>query len=490
MANETVMDDPLPKRALSHSLQLLPTLGLLTAIMIITGNMIGSGVFKKAAPMAAELGSPGLLLICWVIAGAISLMGALTYAEIAGLIASPGGQYSYFKTMYGRGFAFLYGWSGFIVIQSASIASIAYVFGHSANALIEFPRLSANWESLSVFGLFQPFDNIGVKAFTVATLVLVTAVNVAGVAYGGFVANCSSVIKFAGLALIIILGFAWTGGSSSNLTPVLAAPGMQYSSSFGLFGAMFGAMLGAFWAYDGWVNITFLGGEIKNPKRNIPLALGLGVGAVVLIYTLIHIAYLYVMPVDEMAALAANENAIVGVEVMRKAFGGWAAGVVALLILLSTFGATNCQLLPPSRMYFAMARDGLFFRNAAACHTRFRTPHISLMMQCAWTCVLVITGTFDQLTNMVVFASFIFYGATALGLFVLRRKLPDAPRPYRVTGYPVLPAVYLIFCATLVVVTINDQPIDALKGLVLMASGLPFYLLWRKSAQVQECDNP
>ena len=225
---------------------LLPRLGLFTAIMIIMGNLIGSGVFKKAAPMADAVQSPGLMLACWLIAGVISLLGALCNAEVAGMIADSGGQYSYFKRMYGRAFAFLYGWTGFIVIQSASIGSIAYVFGQSANSLFAFPRLGASWEALSVFGIFYPFDNLGVKLFTIGTVWLITMANYAGVIFGGLIASLSSALKILGIVVVAVLWLMWSGGSFGNLSPVLTSPAAHYATPLGLFGAMFAAMLGAF----------------------------------------------------------------------------------------------------------------------------------------------------------------------------------------------------------------------------------------------------
>ncbi len=464
----------------THASGLLPRLGLFTAVMIVMGNMIGSGIFKKSAVMADAVQSPGLLLACWLGAGLISLMGALSNAELAGMIADPGGQYAFFKRIYGRLFSYMFGWAGFVVIQSASVGSIAYVFGMSANALHAFPRLDPSWESISVFGLFHPFDNIGVKGFTIATLFVLTSINYFGVLFGGIVANISTTLKLLGIAIIVLAGLWWPDGSYRHLTPMLVDPAAEYSASLGLFGAMFIAMRGAFWAYDGWNNVMFLGGEVRNPKRTIPLALAIGVVGVVTVYTLVNVAYLHVMPIAEMRAYAGDENAILGVEIMRKAFGGNAALFVAVVILVSTFGATNCQLLPPSRMYFAMARDRLFFKSAAACHPRFRTPSVSLWMQWGWTSLLILTGTFDQLTDMVIFASFIFYSASALGVVILRRIHRDAPRTYRVHGYPYLPVAFAAFCLVLVIVTVIEMPGESLFGLGLILSGLPFYWRWNR----------
>jgi APA family basic amino acid/polyamine antiporter len=458
---------------------LLPRLGLMTAIMVIMGNMIGSGVFKKAAPMSASVQSAGLMLLCWLIAGIISLFGALSNAEVSGLIAGPGGFYAFFKKMYGRAFAFLFCWSSFSVLQSASIASIAYVFGQSANTLLGLPRLSASWESISIFGVFFPFENFGVKVFTICTLLCVTMANYFGVIFGGIIANISTMLKLLGIGVLIVLGLAAGNGSMDNILPLGPASGAEYGD-LGLFGAMFAALLGAFWAYDGWNNAISLGGEVRNPKRNIPLALVIGVAGVVGVYMLVNFAYAYVMPVDEMKALAASDNSIIGVEVMRKAFGNGAAQFVAILILLSTFGAMNCQLMTPSRMYFTMANDGLFFKAAAKCHPKYHTPSTALLMQGCWASFLVLTGTFDQLTDTVIFASFIFYGASAFGVFVLRRSMRDAHRPYRVHGYPFVPAIFVLFCFALVIVTIIQQPREAIIGLVLIFTGWPFYFYWTR----------
>lgn len=469
-----------------HASGLIAKLGLFSAIMILMGNMIGSGIFKKAAPMAAEVQSPGLLLLCWVIAGVVTLLGALSNAEVAGLIAEPGGYYEFYKRMYGRGFAFMYGWASFTVIQNASIASIAYVFGESANVLFAFPRLPEVYEQWPVFGIFYPLDNFGVKCFTVLTILALTGANYFGVLFGGVIANITTCLKLAGIALVVLLAVTWGGGSAAHFSPVLANPDAEYGTSLGLFGAMFAAFLGAFWAYDGWHNVTSLGAEVKNAKRNIPIALVAGTAGVMGVYVLVNAAYLYVMPVEEMGAIASTQNSIVAVEALRGIMGDRGITIIAILVLLSTFGATNCQLMPHSRVYFAMARDGLFFRAIARCHPTHRTPSASLILQGVWSALLVFSGTFDQLTDMVIFASFIFYGATAAGVFVLRRKMPDAPRPYRVPGYPVIPALFILFCVTLVLVTIYQAPRNAGMGLALILSGIPFYFYWNsKSSKPQ-----
>jgi basic amino acid/polyamine antiporter, APA family len=448
--------------------------------MIVISSMIGSGIFKKIAPMSSELGSPGLILLCWLIPGIITMIGAATNAEIASLIAEPGGQYVYFKKMYGNAFAFLYGWSSFSVIQSASIASIAYVFAESVNAVIPLPGLSPEMESVLIFGIFKPFAGFGVKSFTILTILFLTAVNYFGVIFGGVLTNIFTGLKVLGIVLIVILGFAISGGSTAHLTPVWESQSFKYGSDLGLFGAMFAAMLAAFWAYDGWNNIGFLGGEIKNPKRNIPLALFGGVALVILIYLIVNVAFLYAMPVDEIIAVSQKENSIIAIEVMRKFLGMGGALFISILIMVSTFGTTNGTILASSRIYFAMAKDKLFFNLAGTHHSKYRTPHISLIIQGFWASTLVLSGSFDQLTDMLIFASFIFYGMGAFGVFVLRRKMKDTERVYKVPGYPVIPALFVLFCATLVIVTIIQNPRDAGIGLALVLIGIPFYMFWKR----------
>ena len=465
-----------------HSSGLLTRLGFFTALMIVISAMVGSGVFKKIAPMALDLGSPGLILLAWLIPGIITLFGAATNAEIAGLIAEPGGQYVYFKKMYGNFFAFLYGWSCFSVIQSASIASIAYVFAESVNAVIPLPHLNDSWEAIKLFGIFNPFEGFGVKLLTIITIIFLTSANYFGVVFGGNITNIFTVLKVLGIILIIILAVA-AGGSVQNLTPLLEKPGFSYGSNLGLFGAMFAAMLGAFWAYDGWNNIGYLGGEIKNPKRNIPLSLYFGVVCVILLYLAINFAYLYVMPVNEIITIANSEHSIIAIEVMRKFLGSGGALFISILIMVSTFGTTNGTILASSRIYFAMSRDGLFFKTAGLHHPKFRTPHISLLIQGLWASLLVLSGTFDQLTDMLIFASFIFYGMGAFGVFVLRRKMKDVPRPYKVFGYPIIPGFFVLFCATLVIITIIQNPRDAGIGLALVLIGIPFYLFWNRKTK-------
>lgn len=448
--------------------------------MIVISAMVGSGIFKKIAPMSAELHSSWLILAAWLIAGLITLFASASNAEVAALIAEPGGQYVYFKKMYGDAFAFLYGWSCFAVIQSASIASIAYVFSESLNSVIPLPHFSPDIESISLFNIFYPFQSFGIKGVTIFIIIFLTAANYFGVIIGGSLSNFFTVLKLFGIFLIIIFIFLWSSGSLSNLFITADTLPKSYSSPLGITGAFFAAMLAAFWAYDGWNNIGYLGGEIKNAKRNIPLSLYLGVIITILIYLIINIAFLYVFPIPEMIKVFNTPDSIAAIEVLRSFMGNAGVMLISILIMISTFATTNGTVLASSRLYFAMSKDELFFRYASTCHKKYKTPSSSLIIQGIWSCLLVLSGTFDQLTDMLMFSNFIFYGAGVLGVFVLRKKMKDEIRRFRVFGYPYIPAIALIFFAAIFIITIIQRPRDAGIGSALMLIGLPFYFVWKR----------
>ncbi|MCX7769254.1 MAG: amino acid permease [Flavobacteriales bacterium] len=463
--------------------QLIRAFGLFTAVLFVMGSIIGSGVFKKIAPMSAELGSAGLILGAWAAAGLITLLGALSNAEVGGLIAEPGGQFVYFRHMYGLPFAFFYGWATLAVIQSATAAGVAYVFAESLNALVLLPRLPQNVEALDLGGVFQPFANSGVKGCTIALLLILTAINYRGVKLGGWVLKifASTVI----VCIFLIAALCLAKGKGHPLTDFRFLPSSKEASQAGLFASFFTAMLSAFWAYEGWITVTYLGGEIRNPHRNIPLALTFGTLGVIAVYLMINAAYLYAEPPSFFQAVNARENQIAAVEVVRSLIGDRGAVIVIVLILLSTFSCTNTTFMGAPRVYFAMAREGLFPAIFGLVHPRYRTPHVAVLIQGVWSSVLVLSGTFDQLTDMLVFAAFIFYGMGALGVFVLRRKMPDAPRPYKVIGYPVVPLAFVLFCATLVFISILERPREAAIGMALIASGIPVYAYYFRKRKSQ-----
>jgi basic amino acid/polyamine antiporter, APA family len=464
------------------------TLSLGATIILVVSSIIGSGVYKKVAPMSAELLSPSLVLVCWILAGIISLFGALSNAEVAGMLADSGGEYVYFKRIYGRFMAFMYGWSVFAVIKSAAVASIAYVFSQSFNSLFPLPHFSDSIAQVEFLGIFKPFENIGVKTLTILLIVGLTFLNTRGLKSGSFLSNSITKFIIAGLALIVISGLFSGSGSLSNIT----TNSVKYISrkwyDFALVKVMFSAMLAAFWAYEGWNSIGFLGGEIKNSKKNIPLALFSGMFIVVIIYGLVNFTYLYLLPVDHLIDVYQSQNEVAAIAAIRLYAGGIGVTVLSVLILFTTFGCTNSTILMPPRIYYAMAKDKLFFPKAAQVHPKYNTPNYALWAQAIWASLLVLSGSFDQLTDMLVFAAFFFYGATTLGVFIMRYKEPQLERAYKVWGYPVIPAFFLLFCLALVVITFFTNPREASLGVLLMLTGIPFYIYWNRKMEFRDPD--
>lgn len=461
---------------------LVRSLGVFSVFLLTVSSVVGSGIYKKVAPMSAQLQSPSLVILCWILAGAVSLCGALSNAEIAGMLADSGGEYVYFKKIYNKFVAFLFGWANFTAIRSASAASIAYVFAMSFNALVPLPQLPESIASINVFGIFTPFDNFGVKVFTILLIAALSYVNFRGMKFGDGLNKIVTLTVIVSIFLVITLGLTLGGGSIENfMTPsVNYVPQPWYSGDF--IKLIFMAMLSAFWAYEGWSAIGYLGGEIKDVNRTLPLALLLGVSFVMLIYCTINFTYLYILPIDTIIDSYNSQNTIAAVLVVGHFLGSPGMTFMLLVIALTTFGSTNSTLLAPPRMYYAMAREGLFFKGAAYIHPKYNTPSKAILYQVIISSLLVLSGSFDQLTDMLVFAAFMVYGATAAGVFVLRYKMPDAPRPYKVWGYPVVPAIFILFCITLIVITIFSKPREALLGLGLIASGIPFYLYWTKKS--------
>lgn len=461
--------------------QLVRSLSLTAATILIVSSVIGSGVYKKVTPMSGELLSPSLVLWAWVLAGIISLFGALSNAEIAGMMAGSGGEYLYFRRIYGRFMAFLWGWSTFAVIKTGAVASIAYVFAQSVNALVPLPRLPEAWDTYQLW-VFKPFESAGVKALTILLILALTFLNTRGLKGGASLSTWVTRLVIGVLAAIVIAGLWWGGGSWANFQ----TPSVEYKprdwTDFTLIQSMFAALLAAFWAYEGWNTVGFLGGEIKNPHRNLPLALFAGMLIIIGIYTVVNFTYLYVLPIDQFVAIdRADNDGIAAVAVVRHFAGDLGITLISVAILITTLGCTNSTILMPPRVYNAMARDGLFFPRAAEIHPKYHTPNPALWMQGIWACLLVFSGNFDQLTKMLIFAAFFFYGATAFGVFIMRRREPDAERPYKVWGYPVVPALFVLFCAALIVITCISQPREAGIGIVLMLTGVPMYWWWNRN---------
>ena len=483
----TPANTPPPSRPLSAGL--LPTLGLFTTVMMVIGGVIGSGIFRKPGVMAGQVSSPELLLGVWVLAGVLTLFGALTNAEIASMIPETGGQYVYFERMYGPFFAFLYGWATFAVMQCGSIAAVAYVFAEYAMQLLKLPEFQAGLSGWSLHvwfvGDITPLKEIRTKGLAAALIVLLTAINYVGVRFGGIVQNIFTVAKVAAMLLLAVGAFLLpTGGAVANLTTPSAH---IHLSGLALIAGIAAALQGAFWAYDGWNKLTYIAGEVKQPQRNIPLGLLWGMLVVTGIYLLMNVAYAYVLPIDQMA-----HSKLVAADVADRCFAGGGRWIAAA-VMISTFGTTNAIILASARVYFSMARMNVFPRKLGNVHPRFHTPAASLVVQGIWSALLLFSGTFDTLTDTLIFVSWAFYAVGAYGVFVLRRKQPDAPRPYKVPGYPLVPWVFIVFALLYLVFTVyNDiasyyaavaagKPalINSALGTVLVLVGTPIYFFYR-----------
>jgi len=459
--------------------QLIRGLGLTAAMMIVAGSMIGSGIFRKPATMAGQLMSPELLIIVWIAAGIITFIGALTNAEIAGMIDATGGQYAYFRKMYGDFIAFLYGWSIFAVIQTGSQAAIAYVFAEYLGYFFKYPQLPQSFQDFSIFmpfvGDIHPFLDFGTKAVAILCILFLTGVNYLGVVFGGIVQTIVTFIKIASIIILSLLLFTFGQGSYANVYSGFNIPAETITNIISVIGL---ALAGAFWAYDGWNNVTFVAGEVKNPQRNIPLALLYGTLIVIAVYVLINIAFLYVLPIDEM-----SKSPLVAASAAERIFGVNGASIISIAVIISTFGALNGSILATARVQFAMARDRLFFSPLGKIHPKFGTPHVSLIIQGVWSCVLVLSGSFDTISDYVIFAAWLFYMLGAYGVFVLRKKMPEVNRPYKVWGYPYTPIIFIIFSFLFLVNSIISDTQDAAMGSILILSGLPIYLYWKYYAK-------
>ncbi len=460
--------------------QLVRSIGLTSAIVFVISSVIGTGVFKKIAPMSFELQSPSLVLIAWTVAGLISLAGTLSIAEVASMLVDSGGDFAYYRKIYNRFFAFLFGWTNFAVIRTASIASVAYVFAQSLNSLIPIPNSSQALSDISILGLHF-FDNLGIKLVAIALIIALTIFNARGLNLGEKLSNALVLIMFVAMLLIIILGLSSSVGDWSHLQQNSVRYQSETMTGSNLFKALALACLSAFWAYEGWNSVGYIGGEIKNPQRNLPLALTIGTILIMALYLLMNFVYLYILPIDEFIKIYEEKNGIGAVAVVNHFLGSWGGKLISCLILITTFNCTSSTILLASRLFYAMAKDKMFFKGLDYIHPQFNTPSKALYVQAIWSSLLVLSGTFDQLTDMLVFAAFIFYGATTLGVFILRKKMPDAHRPYKVIAYPFVPAIFILFCIALLFNTLIERPSEALIGLGLMATGLPFYWYWQRS---------
>jgi amino acid transporter len=430
---------------------LRPELGLLDASMINVGTMVASAIFLVPAVIAAKFPSPGPALLVWVAGGIVSLCGALCVAELGAAMPRAGGQFVYLKRAFGPIWGYLYGWGSSVVVNPASLAAIAVGFATYLGYFTE------RW------GL--PLGGWGVKLAAIASILALTILNCFGLRLGALTQNVLTLLKIAAVLGIVAAAFALPGGSWDNLQPLWS--GGSGDSWVGPLGV---AMVAVLWAYDGWIEITYVGSELKNPQRDMPLSIVISTVLVALLYVTASIAMTWVLG---HAAVARSER--VAADTMTALIGGVGAGLISAAILVSTLGANNGIVFTAARIPYAMARDGQFFRWAAQVSPRFHVPTTSLLVQGVWSSLLVLLGTYEQLATYVVFVSFLFYGMSCAAVMLLRRREPDLPRPYRAWGYPVTPIVFILFAAYLVLNTIVEQPLESLFGGGLLALGLVVY---------------
>lgn len=450
-------------------------LTLTDSVSLVVGTVIGTGVFLKTAVMAQQLGTPALVLLAWLAAGLLSLAGALTYAELGAMFPRAGGEYVYLGKAYGDGVAFLYGWMQLAVAAAGGIAGVATAFAIFLSALLP---LGGAWveRTFHLFGQEIRWQFGLTQVVAVAAIVLFSAINCVGVVVGGRVQSLLTGAKILGIGVIVFGAFLLSRGASWSY--LATPPGTPRWSGAPAFGA---AMLASLWAYNGWYALPLVAGEVERPQRNVPRGLITGMLVVLAVYLLTNLSYFHALPFDEV--LTSNSTAhrdapAVAAKAAQTFLGPVGAGFVSVAFIVSTVGALNGIILSNSRIPFAMARDGLFFARLGEVN-RSRVPAWAIIFQGAWASVLALSGTFDQITTYTIFALWVFFGVTASTVFVLRRRMPDADRPYRTLGYPAVPLVFMLVAAWLVINTIQTSPVESALGLALIALGLPVYFYFK-----------
>lgn len=466
-----------PDRASHQEAHLVRGLTLPATTALVVGTVIGTGVFIKTAIMAQDTGSASTVLLAWVAAGVLSMCGALTYAELGAMLPHAGGEYVYLRHAYGELAAFLFGWMRFVVGGTGSIAILGVGFATFLSAIVP---ITSVWASSRFVLLGQTIDwQFGSKqVVAVVAIMFFTVINCLTVVVGGRVQSLLTVLKLGGIAAVV---FGVFFGSQTADWSHLRATDTASSSGAAAFGL---AMLAALWAYDGWNNMPMAAGEVKDPGRNVPFALIGGMAVVTVIYCAANLAYFYALPFGDVISSNSTRyrDALpVATKAAQTVFGESGGRLISLAFIFSALGALNGSTLTGARVPYAMARDGVFFSQAALLSQRTRVPVYALLFQAIWASVLAISGTFDQLSDYVIFASWIFYGLVTSSVFVLRRKMPDAPRAYKTLGYPIVPLVFVLVAAWLVVNTLVNRPVESIAGLVLIALGLPIYFYYRRT---------
>jgi len=432
--------------------KLARVLTLLDATMINAGGIIGSGIFMVPATIALLTGSTSLILAVWVFGGLISLFGALSIAELGAAMPRAGGQFVYLNEAYGPVWGYLYGWSCVAVINTASIAAVGVAFS----------------EYLS---FFFPLSTMGIKSVAILSVILLTIINILDVKSGARAQNIFTLLKIGAIFGIISLGLVMDGGSAENIQPFY--PDRPLPALVGPLGL---AMVSVLWTYDGWIFITYVAGEVKNPGRNIPLSLVFCMLIVISIYLLINFVFTYTLGIGAMgtSTLVASDSAFIFL-------GEKGAVLVSIIILISLLGANNGFILTSARINYAMARNRLFFQQAAKVHPKFKSPANALIIQAVWACALTFSGTYNQLITYIIFASWIFYAMSCAAVIILRKKRPEMKRPYKTPGYPYIPIIFILFAVFLTFNTILEAPRDAAVGAGIILAGLPLYFYWKKT---------
>jgi len=431
---------------------LLRVLGVGSIIGIVVGTMIGSGIFIVPATVAAEVQSPLIMLAVWIAGGLLSVFGALSLAELASAYAETGGLYVYLREAYGPLAGFLFGWTLFLVIDSGSIAALSVAF------------------STKYLPHFFPMAPVVQKAAAILFILVLMVVNILGVKRGALFQNVLTTLKFAALAGIIVVVFLFARGDWGNFTaPAATGSGGDLVGTFGL------ALVAALWAYKGFEACTFNSGETRNPSRTLPVGIILGCGLVTLLYLLANVAYLYAVPAGVMA-----KSDRIAADAMNAAVGPLGASIVAFIILFSILGAANGHVMTGPRVYYAMAKDGLFFRKMASVHPKFRTPHVSILVVGSWSIFLSLSGTFEQLLRYAVFGYWIFMGLAVSAVIVMRKKRPDLVRPYRAVGYPLTPGLFVLAALFVTINALIGTFWNSFAGLAIIALGIPAYVYWNR----------
>ena len=494
--------------------ELIKGLGLTSATMLVMGSMIGSGIFIVSADIAREVSSPALLIGAWMVTGFMTIVGALSYGELAAMMPRAGGQYVYLREALGPIWGFLYGWTLFLVIQTGTIAAVGVAFGKFLGIFV--PSISStNWilhlwtvPPIHVGPMILGNMDVGLNTQNLTAILLVvflSVVNIFGVKTGAWIQNIFTTAKVSALLGLVILG-AILGKNASAIAANFHGNFWRNAGLGSLHdvggGVLVGtltvlavAQVGSLFSADAWNNVTFTAGEVKNPQRNLPLALAMGTGVVIALYIGCNFIYLSALPLTgdphgttllSRGIQYASEDRV-GTAVMTQMFGAAGGALMAAAIMLSSFGCNNGLILAGARVYYAMAKDGLFFRSVAKLHPKYKTPAVSLMVQMVWTCILCVSGSYGQLLDYIIFAVLVFYILTIFGLFVLRRTHPDAERPYRAVGYPILPAIYIVMALFIDVVLLRYKPQYTWPGLIIVLLGIPVYYVWtRRDAAVSQ----